>query len=279
MEEEVKTETSASTTSEADSQTMQDAILGASRVAGETKETTDESVKETGTETELRTEPEPTPLTEEETQIAKTLERFKQDPKEVAKAYLNLQNLQSRHDTELGETRRQAIEYYNLRQRMINTPQDVIKELSTLVSQETDQRSLLERALEDETVLDKTIEQKVAEKISQHTMAQQRKEETLRDLRETYGEDFDQTVDVRDNLRQVLPMGNIPVEEFLYWAAKGYTAQKEIEQAKKLGAEEYKQALTKKMGQQLVKGQAPIKEIKEPSDSEVLTDIYLNLRR
>lgn len=287
MSEEVKnTEDSVLDTSEADAQAVQNEILGktSSEPAKETPREPEKKVEEEGkpaAEEKVEAKPKEealTPDAEEETKIAEILSRFKGDPnavkRQIAKAYREKEKQFSERDGEIGDLRKEVLKFRQFQEDLEANPEGTIKWLqeTTQKKKEESSESLMDRALEDSTVLPEYIDQEIAKREDQKNWVEQ-EEVRMENLHAGWKDRVAQ----RNALRQAIQLNKFPYpDEILDFAVRGAgDPEKLLADAKVAVEKDRNEALAGKMDEQ-VQAQAGGGREKIPSsDSRIVGDSIL----
>lgn len=199
------------------------------------------------------------PQSEDEKEIAKILEQFKGDSKEVAKGYQNVRKLADRLGIEVGEKRKIEDELSTLKKRMEDDPEAVAKEL--LTKKQMGEGNLLDQAIENPDVLPTYIQSEIKKGIASFVDGQ--KLETA--LEEQYPGYKDSAKKIQvEELDRLIKAGKIPLKEVLVWATDGYKQPEKIAEITKVLKEELDGAKATKLGETVDKQGVVTSEKEEP---------------
>lgn len=229
------------------------------------------------TEPEKKIEPEKVEVTPEEASVVavqKKIDELKKDPAKLAEAYLNLESVIGKQGKELGEIRKDSTEYNALLRQIETNPDKVIQRIKEMTGEKLDAATVMDKAMEDPKVLDQYIDSRVSQAIEKVQTGQ----DLEKDLTKTYG-DYEQSKSMIASLKTAIEAEQIPPQEVLYWAVKGYHQKDMLKDAKTIVKSEQEQALVKKMQGQVDKGQIVTGEKEAPSDQDLLGDAILKARR
>lgn len=275
--------------SEEDSQeVLGDAILGKTKEGTPSEEPEgeiekpaegDQKKEEEGKTEKEEEKVEPKTPSEVEVQTQKLLEKFKNDPKEVAKALANEYALQGKQGKELGELRKRNLEHDLLIRRMNEDPDGVKRDIDALHKKGEEEASLLDQAIEKPEKLPQYIASKVREELA--TIEDHR--ELEKELAKVYP-NYEQSKSARENLAQQIEAGRFSPDEVLQMAVDGHYARQQIDDAKNLAREEDKEALAEKTRQQVDKqgvltSEKELDLTDENVKQDVLGDAILKARR
>jgi len=242
------------------------------------EESKDESEEKTGEKAggkkeEKVEEKEKTPeskvsQSEDEKAIEKIVEQFKGDPKEVAKANLNLRKLSDRLGIEVGEKRRIEDELLALKKKMEDDPEAVAKEL--LTKKRMTEGNLLDQAIEDADVLPTYIKSEVEKGIAKHIDGQ--KLNTA--LEEQYPGYKDSAKKAQvEELGRLIKAKKVPLEEVLIWATDGYKITEKMAEVAKVAKEELEKGKATKH-EETVDKQGVVTGEKEEEDEDDPQKVY-----
>lgn len=282
-EEEKVVDTSAQSASEEDSKTVAASILG--------KETEEKSEEKAEEETEKKDQEKLTPEekaeakpeeeakaleADEEAKIAEILARFKGTSEEVsrqiAKAYHNQGEMHGKQDGELGDLRKEVINWRQFQEDFAKDSKGTIERLQKQAeTEESEKKNIIEEAYTRPEALDEYIDEKFEER---ETRLKQQQEQEQR-MKDTYP-DWDKFTPQRKALLDAIKVKKLAPEEILHLAVRGPIDPKKLfSEAKDIVRKEENEALVKKMEQQVDKQTGGEEEKTPPSDSRVVSDTIL----
>lgn len=294
-EERKDTDSAAQAASEEDAKVIQDAILGEHSEPSEEKPGETEEKVEKKEEEKPKAEEEAKPKEEkkagekpaeageeeEAKKIEAILNRFQGTPEEkakaVAKAYREFEKLHGKKDKELGDLRKEVLDFKNFQEDWKKDPKAVIDKLTELAKktagEEEESKEDLLKALQDPTgkELDKFIEDKISAKTEEKEEQKgfiEKEEKRMEGLYPGWSERAKQ----REALETAIRLGKFPYpQEILDMAVRGSAdPDKILADAKDALKKEEMDALANKTDQNVQEQLGGPAEKKELSDSEVI---------
>ena len=286
-EEEVKT----TEPTPSDEDIVGKAILGASRGGNQPAEILEkpaEEVKPAETEekspVETKEQPpkETPPPTETEVQsgiLDKKITDLIKDPQKLAKRWIDQESFIGRQTEEIGRLRQAERELLELK-----TQQQVTKKVETDLNPNLVELANTDPDRFNEVVVTKEKLGELVQSQVNQAIGEIKNAESLEQELTTVYPGYKDNKPAMRSLAQSIPNKTIPPEEILYWATEGYNwlknKDKVMADATKLAREQIDNELADKEKANVDHGRVTSTETKpELTDSEIMTDTLLNLRR